>query len=91
MKPVLFKEEVRARNAVAIQRLKDIRELQVAYKTVHGEYASTMVALQKFYNEGKMSVEMNVGSKDDSLAMANTARLRKSPKYRSFFLVKIYF
>ena len=35
-KPVEFNNEVAARSQVAIQRLKDIRTLQVAFKYVNG-------------------------------------------------------
>jgi hypothetical protein len=34
-----------------------------------------------FYNEGKMKITLQVGSKDDSLAMAHTDKLKK--KYRN--------
>jgi hypothetical protein len=64
---------------VAVQRLKDIRDLQVAFKNVNARYASTIDSLKMFYNEGKMKITLQVGSKDDSLAMANTKKL--SQKY----------
>ena len=81
MEPVNFNKHKDYRESVAIQRLKDIRELQVAYKNVYGRYASTMDSLQLFYKTGKMKVTMSVGSKDDSLAVANTERLKK--QYRN--------
>ena len=37
-KPVRFNQEKKRREAVAIERLKDIRTLQQAYKTKYGEY-----------------------------------------------------
>lgn len=79
--PVKFNKIRAYRESIAIQRLKDLRDLQVAYKNVNGKYVSTVDSLKKFYNEGKIEVVMQVGSKDDSLAMANTkkitAKLRK--------------
>ena len=75
--PVDFNKHTAYRESVAIQRLKDVRDLQVAYKNVNGRYASTIDSLKLFYNEGKMKVVMRVGSKDDSLAMANTDRYKK--------------
>ena len=69
-----------SREAVAIQRLKDIRTLQEAHKNVKGYYATTMDSLKIFYNEGLMKVVLQVGSKDDSLAVANTAALEKKLK-----------
>ncbi len=72
MQPVKFNEMRAYRESVAVQRLKDIRDLQVAYKNVNGKYVSTIDSLKKFYNEGKIKVVMQVGSKDDSLAIINT-------------------
>lgn len=79
--PVKFNKHKAYRESIAVQRLKDIRDLQVAYKNVNGRYVSTIDSLKKFYNEGKIQVVMQIGSKDDSLAMATTkkvtAKLRK--------------
>ena len=81
MEPVNFNKHRAYRESVAIQRLKDIRDLQVAYKNVNGRYASTLDSLKLFYTEGKMKITMSVGSKDDSLAMAHTDQIKK--KYRN--------
>jgi len=81
MEPVEFNKHKAYRESIAIQRLKDIRDLQVAFKNVNGRYASTIDSLKMFYNEGKMKITMQVGSKDDSLAMAHTDQIKK--KYRN--------
>ena len=78
--PVRFEEDKTSREAVAIQRLKDIRTLQEAHKNVKGYYAAQMDSLQLFYNEGSMKVVLQVGSQDDSVAVANTAALEKKLK-----------
>ena len=80
MKPVNFNKEKARRTEVAVQRLKDIRTLQVAYKGVNNRFASTIDSLKLFYNTGKMDITMQVGSKDDSLAWENTERLKKQFK-----------
>ena len=77
MEPVEFNKQKAFRESIAVQRLKDIRDLQVAYKNVHGKYSSTLDSLKLFYNEGKIKVVMQIGSKDDSLAMVNTTNLKK--------------
>ena len=77
MEPVEFNKYKAYRSEIAVQRLKDIRDLQVAYKNVNARYASTMDSLILFYNEGKMKIALQVGSKDDSLAMAHTEQLKK--------------
>ena len=78
--PVRYEDTKKAREAVAIQRLKDIRTLQEAHKNVSGRYASTMDSLQLFYNEGSMTVVLQIGNHDDSIAVANTAALEKKLK-----------
>ena len=79
-KPVQFNKEVAARSQVAIQRLKDIRTLQEAYKSVNGRFSSTVDTLKLFYENGKMDIVMQIGSLDDSLAVANTEAIKKANK-----------
>ena len=45
MEPVRFNKEVEARQKVAVQRLKDIRDLQVAFKSVNERSAMQMTAV----------------------------------------------
>ena len=80
MKPVNFNKEKARRTEVAVQRLKDIRTLQVAFKGVNNRFTDSIDSLKMFYNEGKMDIIMQVGSKDDSLAWENTERLKKEFK-----------
>ena len=81
MEPVKFNKHKDYRSEIAVQRLKDIRDLQVAYENVNARYASTIDSLIMFYNDGKMKITLQVGSKDDSLAMAHTDVIKK--KYRN--------
>lgn len=78
MKPVNFNKQKEKREAVAIQRLKDIRTLQVAYKGENGKFVSTSDSLKNFYETGKMSVVMQIGSADDSLSWAHTEKIKKA-------------
>lgn len=78
MKPVNFNKQKEKREAVAIQRLKDIRTLQVAYKSVNGKFVSTIDSLKNFYETGKMSVVMQIGSADDSISWAHTEKIKKA-------------
>ena len=73
--PVRFEDDKAAREAVAVQRLKDIRTLQEAHKNVKGYYAAQMDSLQIFYNEGNMKVVLQIGTMDDSLTRVNTDAL----------------
>ncbi len=80
MKPVNFNKERDARKAVAIQQLKDIRTLEVAYKTVTGHFTADLDSLKDFYLKGQMPIIMQVGSVDDSLAWAHTEAVKKAFK-----------
>ena len=78
MKPVNFNKEKETRQAVAVQRLKDIRTLQVAFKSVTGKFNSSIDSLKQFYEAGQMEIVMQIGSMDDSLAVANTEAIKKA-------------
>lgn len=78
MKPVNFNKQKEYRESVAIQRLKDIRTLQVAYKSVNGKFTSTVDSLKNFYENGDLLVIMQVGSMDDSVAVAHTEKVKKA-------------
>ncbi len=78
LKPVNFNKETARRTEVAVQRLKDIRTLQVAYKSVNNRFCSTVDSLKDFYLNGQMEVIMQVGSQDDSLAVAHTDAVKKA-------------
>jgi len=91
MEPVEFNKHKDYRQDIAVQRLKDIRDLQVAFKNVNGHYTADIDSLKTFYNEGKMKVVMQIGSKDDSLAMANTQALkRRNPRIKPEDMLKLY-
>ena len=91
MEPVEFNKHRAYREGIAIQRLKDIRDLQVAFKNVYARYSPTVDSLKWFYNEGKMKVVMQVGSQDDSVAVANTQALKKrKPKIKPEEMLALY-
>jgi len=83
MKPVDFNKQKAYRESVAIQRLKDIRTLQVAYKSVYGTYNASIDTLTRFYNEGEMSIVMQVGSMDDSISVAHTEAIKAAFKKKN--------
>ncbi|MCQ2153532.1 MAG: hypothetical protein MJY44_03020 [Bacteroidales bacterium] len=78
MKPVRFNKQTAFRESVGIQRLKDIRTLQVAYKSVHSKYTESVDTLVDFYNNGNMVILMQIGSADDSSAVAHTDKVKKA-------------
>ncbi|MDO5443265.1 MAG: hypothetical protein Q4G10_06300 [Bacteroidia bacterium] len=80
MQPVNFNKEKDFREEVAVQRLKDIRTLQVAYKSVNNRFSPSIDSLKDFYLNGQMAVLMQVGSQDDSAAVAHTDAIKKANK-----------
>lgn len=76
--PVKFNKEREAREKVGIQRLKDIRTLQVAFKGKHGHFTSSIDSLVDYYNNGHITIVKQIGSLDDSLAVAQKKIKRDS-------------
>lgn len=77
MKPVNFQKEQKQREAVGIERLKDIRTLQVAYKSTYDRFASSIDSLKDYYYNGNISIIKQIGSMDDSAAVAHTEAIKK--------------
>ena len=94
MKPVNFNKERDARKAVAIQQLKDIHTLEVAFKGVTGHFTADLDSLKDFYLKGQMPIVMQIGSADDSLAWAHTEAVKKAfkgkGKMTGLDLLKLY-
>lgn len=68
--PLKF-EEVRAeREAVVIERLKDIRTAQRAYRAKYAKFAGSFDQLINFVQNDSMQVVMMIGSEYDSAAVA---------------------
>ena len=76
-KPIDFQNEYEARKKAVVERLKDIRALQIAYKSVRGYYTDSFDTLENFYKTGKMQTLISFGSLDDSLTAANTKAYEK--------------
>lgn len=89
--PVKFNKEKAAREQVGIERLKDIRTLQDAYKSVHGKYTDCFDSLKTFYLAEDIVVKLQIGSRDDSASVAHTKAIRKTvPWLRGESLNKFY-
>ncbi len=80
MEPVNFNNNVKNRETIAIERLKDIRTLQVAYKSEYGRFLPTTDSLVDFYKNGQITIVRQIGSMDDSLAVAQKKVRRDSIK-----------
>lgn len=78
LRPVNFNKERAARERVATQRLKDIRTLQVAFKGKYGHFTASIDSLIDYYNNGHITIIRQIGSMDDSLAVAQKRVKRDS-------------
>ena len=76
--PVKFNKERDIREKLCIERLKDIRTLQVTFKDTYGHYAPVMDSLIDFYNNGKITIMQQIGSEDDSVAVLHTEAVKKT-------------
>lgn len=91
MEPVNFNNDKEAREAVGIQRLKDIRDLQVAFKSQYGHFTPSVDSLKDFYNNGKIKLVMQVGSQDDSVAVEHTKQIkRRNPRITPQQMYEMY-
>ncbi|HPX78872.1 MAG: hypothetical protein GX281_06990 [Bacteroidales bacterium] len=76
--PLNFEKDRNFRQLLAIERLKDIRTLQTSYKTEFGKYAENFDTLENFYNNGYITIVRQIGSFDDSVAVAQGRVFRDS-------------
>ena len=58
MQPVKFNKEKAQREKVAIQNLKDIRDLEVAFKSVNNRFTASVDSLVDFYRNGDTGLQM---------------------------------
>ena len=75
--PVQFQKDTKARESIGIQRLKDIRTLQDAFKGATGHFTASIDSLINFYHNDSIKIIRQIGSMDDSAAVANTEALKK--------------
>jgi hypothetical protein len=89
--PVRFEQERKFRYDKVTDRLKDIRDVEVAYKARYGVYTGSFDTLIDFFNTGDIKILRQTGSMDDSLAVAQklvrrdtiTVPVRSNLKLRS--------
>ncbi len=70
MEPIRFEQAKDARYAVCIERLKQVRKLQVAFRSERMHYTASFDSLIAFGYTDSFRVVRQVGSLDDSLAVA---------------------
>ena len=68
--PLRFQAEQAKREAAIIERLKDIRTAERAYKQMYQKYTGSFDSLIHFLLNDSLEYEKAIGSADDSLAVA---------------------
>lgn len=82
MEPIRFNEGKDQRYRATIERLKQIRTAERAYKAEHGRYTGSFDTLINFLKNGTMTIEIQIGSMDDSLAVAQKKVFRQKTKVK---------
>ena len=77
-KPLRFNAEQKHRYEATIQRLKDIRTAQVAFRSEHKRYTGSFDTLIDFLKTDSFSVVQIIGDEDDEDSEASGKVLRKT-------------
>jgi hypothetical protein len=70
MTPLEFQKETKIREAAVIDRIKDIRSAEQAFKQKNQRYTGDFDSLINFVLTDSLEFERQIGSKDDSVAVA---------------------
>ncbi|MBR2105488.1 MAG: hypothetical protein IJ894_05960 [Bacteroidales bacterium] len=66
MQPIRFQKKAEWRYGLTVQKLKDIRDAQVAYKSVYGAYTGSFDSLENFVQNGQLKIVKAIGNIPDS-------------------------
>ncbi len=80
MTPLRFQKQVELRKVAVIERIKDIRSAERAYKQIYTTYTGSFDSLINFVLNDSLEFERSFGSADDSLAVAQG--LVKTEKFK---------
>lgn len=75
MEPVRFNQEVARREALIIQRLKDIRSVQIAHRSRYNKFVGDLDSLVMFVRNDSLPIIMAIGTVPDSLTESEAVRL----------------
>ena len=74
--PIRFQQEQRTRYNRTIDRLKDIRTSQLAYRSVYGEFTGSFDTLIDFVKNDSFRIVMAIGFEDDDADAASEEIIR---------------
>ena len=86
--PLRFDKEVSHREVAVIERIKDIRTAERAYKQLYSEYTGDFDELIRFVLNDSLTYERSFGSADDSVAVARG--LVRTEKYKKAVIDTIF-
>ena len=64
--PIDFQKELKLRNDAVVERLKNIRKAQLAFKEVNGKYTANWDSLVKFTKTGTLPLVRKIGALTDA-------------------------
>ena len=67
--PIQFEKKKTYVESFVIQKLKDIRSAEVAYKNIYGEYTASFDTLINFVKTDSLPIVTKMGDPDDSLSV----------------------
>ncbi len=74
MEPVRFNQEIARREAAIINRLRDIRQVQVAHRSRYQRFNGDLDSLVKFVRNDSLPVILAIGTVPDTLTEAEAVR-----------------
>ena len=85
---VEFQEAAKVRIAENIQKLKDLRQVQIAYKKVNHTYANNFESLIDFLENDSMPIVKAIGETPDTLTNAQALELKIISRDTTYVLAK---
>ncbi|MBQ3634250.1 MAG: hypothetical protein II951_01345 [Bacteroidales bacterium] len=78
--PIVYQEQYNKRKEAVVNRLKLIRDAQVAYKTIHNKYTGSFDTLIDFVKTGNLKVLRMEGTLTDSMLQAGMTEVEALKK-----------
>ena len=75
--PIRFEQEMKAKKAQVIDRIKDIRTAQRAFKSKYQRFTGSFDTLTNFILQDTLELERKIVDEDDSVAMAQLKKMGK--------------
>ena len=75
MEPVRFNQEVARREAMIVQRLRDIRTVQLAHRSRHQAFLGDLDSLVWFFFNDSLPIVRAIGNVPDTLTEAEAVRM----------------